>query len=267
MIPEDALAARIGGDEFAVILRSGSPEELDELCGLVRGAVRGSMAEMPLEGIAVDASIGYAIAPRDGETLEKLTAAADVAMYAEKATRVTVKSAPSIAESDAAERRAAAARAKIAWQDRESEDGGGRFAGWPGVEFFSSRSEIALFTFLGFMVASIALAISFAVPGADNNYLTEAYAALVIGPTFAIGVLFWNPPNRWIPHLTIDVFAIGSLLVIAALSGGQIKPCCADDLPAGDPPGVVLGASRSGLATGDTADSDPCADHVSGLQR
>lgn len=224
VIPEHALAARIGGDEFAVILRSGSPDELDELAGLMRGAVRGSRSEMPLEGIDVDASIGYAIAPRDGDTLEELTAAADAAMYEEKSTRTPSKPDAVIAESDAAERRAAAARAKIAWQDRESDVGEGRFEGWPGVGFFRSRSEIALFTFLGFMVSSLALAISFAVPGADNDYLTEAYAALAIGPAFAVGVLIWNPPNRWLQHLAIDVFAIASLLIIAALSGGQSSP-------------------------------------------
>ena len=86
MLPKGALAARVGGDDFAVILRCGSLEELDELAGLLRGAVRGSRSTMPLEGIDVDASVGYAIAPRDGETLEELITAADDAMYREKAT-------------------------------------------------------------------------------------------------------------------------------------------------------------------------------------
>lgn len=224
VIPDDAMAARVGGDEFAVILRCGSPDELDELAGLLRGAVRGSRSEMPLEGIDVDASIGYAIAPRDGETLEKLTAAADAAMYAEKSSRVRPVSDPVLIESGVDERRAAAARAKIAWQDRESVVGSGRFDGWPLVDFFRTRTELALFTFLGFIVSSAALAISFAVPGADNDFLTAAYLALMIGPTFAVAVLFWNPSNRQIPHLFIDVFTVTSLIVIAALSGGQSSP-------------------------------------------
>lgn len=223
VIPKGALAARIGGDEFAVILRSGSPDELDELSGLLRGAVRGSMPEMPLEGIDVDASIGYAIAPRDGETLAKLTAAADAAMFKEKSTRAR-PAPPSVSESDVNDRRAAAAKAKIAWQDREVAVADQRFAFWPAAKFLRSRTDIAMFTFLGFMVGSFALAISFAVPGADDDYLIESYSALAIGPAFAIAVLLWNPQNRWRPHLAIDIVTIACLLTIAALSGGQTSP-------------------------------------------
>lgn len=223
VMPENAMAARIGGDEFAVLVRSGSPDELDEMAGLLRGAVRGSKSEMPLEGIDIDASIGYAIAPRDGETLAQLTAAADDAMYKEKSTHSRPEGIPT-PESDADERRAAAAKAKIAWQDRESSTSHLRFADSPGAGYFRSRSDIALFTFFGFMVSSLALAVSFAVPGADNDYLVAAYAALVVGPAFAIAVLLWNPRNHRVPHLIIDVFAIACLLIIAALSGGQASP-------------------------------------------
>ena len=74
------------------------------------------------------------------------------------------------------------------------------------------------------MLGTATLAVAFAVPGADNDYLTEAYLALLIGPAFAFSVLFWNPPNRTRGHLVIDTFTIACLIVIAALSGGQTSP-------------------------------------------
>lgn len=224
VLPNGALAARVGGDEFAVILRCGSPEELDELAGLLRGAVRGSRSTMPLEGIDVDASVGYALAPRDGETLEQLMTAADAAMYREKSTHETSKQAAVESSADKAALKLASEQARIAWQDSETDSEPRGRSNLPAAKFIESRTDIALYAFIGYMVCTAALAVAFAVPGADNDYLTEAYFALLIGPAFAFAVLFWNPPNRMREHLVIDTFTISCLIVISALSGGQASP-------------------------------------------
>ena len=83
-VPEIDLLARLGGDEFAAILRP-----VDDI-GLVE-EVAARLAAAFSEAFAVEgyplelgASIGVALAPIDGETVETLLERADIAMYAAK---------------------------------------------------------------------------------------------------------------------------------------------------------------------------------------
>ncbi|MGB0872012.1 MAG: GGDEF domain-containing protein [Solirubrobacterales bacterium] len=220
----DAVAARVGGDEFAVILPVGAPDQLDEMASLVRGAVRGTESVLPLDGITIDASIGYATAPRDGESLEALMATAESAMYADKATHQSRAAKQDEGVLDERTQTEAVAMARIAWQRQEVGAQTGSRLEIPGQGFFRSRTEFAFYTFLGFIVGSLALAFSFLITGADNEYQAESYTALLIGPLFAIAVLVWNPRNRALQHSVIDGFAVGALIIIAALSGGQASP-------------------------------------------
>jgi diguanylate cyclase (GGDEF)-like protein len=81
----DGLVARLGGDEFAVLpgFRSKDPGELEEFTQRLLGAVHLPFVvdELSLE---VNASIGIARYPRDGEDAHTLLRCADVAMYAAK---------------------------------------------------------------------------------------------------------------------------------------------------------------------------------------
>lgn len=224
VMPPGAVAARVGGDEFAILIQSGSPEKLDEFAGLVRGAIRGGQAELPLANIKLDASIGYAIAPRDGDTLGALMAAADEAMYREKASRESHELAQVLTETEERSQPQAVDQARIAWQDREiGSDESTRF-NFPGGGFLRSRTDFALTTFLTFIVGCIALSIAFAIPDPGDQYVAAAYLVVVAGAVFAFVVLLANPQNRMGIHIFVDAFAIGGLIVIAALSGGQTSP-------------------------------------------
>ncbi|MFM9851344.1 MAG: diguanylate cyclase domain-containing protein [Sphingomonadaceae bacterium] len=81
---KDDVAARLGGDEFVVLMRGTddpvviSTKATGIIVTLCQPAVVGS------ERIAVSASLGFAIHPRDGTTSTALLAAADVALYAAK---------------------------------------------------------------------------------------------------------------------------------------------------------------------------------------
>ena len=82
--PEDVVA-RIGGDEFAVIV-------VDEAAASRAGQVANAVVASLSEPYAIDrfvahsgASIGIVVSPEDGETVEALRQAADLALYRAKA--------------------------------------------------------------------------------------------------------------------------------------------------------------------------------------
>jgi diguanylate cyclase (GGDEF)-like protein/PAS domain S-box-containing protein len=75
-------AARYGGDEFAVVL----PETGAEAANQVAQRICESIANDGM-GPKLSVSIGVAVYPRDGEGIEALLLAADVAMYAMKARK------------------------------------------------------------------------------------------------------------------------------------------------------------------------------------
>jgi diguanylate cyclase (GGDEF)-like protein/PAS domain S-box-containing protein len=74
--------ARFGGDEFALVL----PETGAEPAGLVAERIRNALASDSGEP-RLSVSVGTAIYPRDGQAIEALLSAADLALYAAKATR------------------------------------------------------------------------------------------------------------------------------------------------------------------------------------
>jgi len=88
VIRDGDLAARFGGDEFAVVLAPDTPP------GAVASLIRRMQAELErpvaFEGckLAVGVSIGAGIYPADGATVAELVAAADARMYGMKRGRL-----------------------------------------------------------------------------------------------------------------------------------------------------------------------------------
>jgi diguanylate cyclase (GGDEF)-like protein/PAS domain S-box-containing protein len=84
-LPDHDLCARLGGDEFA-LLHACSTETPFEVLGRIQSALE---SPIELEGLAVsiEASLGVARFPEDGETLDQLMRRADDAMYRRKASR------------------------------------------------------------------------------------------------------------------------------------------------------------------------------------
>ncbi|WP_426438018.1 bifunctional diguanylate cyclase/phosphodiesterase [Bradyrhizobium genosp. P] len=79
------LIARLGGDEFAVIRTAiGGVADVEDFVASVHQAIR-QPCDCLGHHLSTDASIGVALAPRDGTDLEQLIRNADIAMYGAKA--------------------------------------------------------------------------------------------------------------------------------------------------------------------------------------
>jgi diguanylate cyclase (GGDEF)-like protein len=78
------LAARFGGDEFALVAREIDAAGLAALAERLLAAVRGADPRIP--GLRLQASAGWALFPRDARDAAELLAAADRALLAAKAS-------------------------------------------------------------------------------------------------------------------------------------------------------------------------------------
>jgi diguanylate cyclase (GGDEF)-like protein len=119
LVDEDTLLARPQGDQFAIVQEYEAEEDVVALAARVRGSV-----EQPLEvagiHVALEASVGIALHPRDASDAEGLFRRADVALQAAKARRIGILSyRPEIDPHDpeelslVAELRGAAARGEL----------------------------------------------------------------------------------------------------------------------------------------------------------
>jgi diguanylate cyclase (GGDEF)-like protein len=75
--------ARFGGDEFAVVL----PETDTAAAGLVARRICESVADDG-KGPKLSVSVGIAVYPQDGDTIERLLSRADAALYSMKRQRI-----------------------------------------------------------------------------------------------------------------------------------------------------------------------------------
>ena len=90
MRPTDVLA-RLGGDEFAVFLHDAPSRETVRRRAQEMHAALNLPVDLTSLAVVVDASIGIAVAPDDGTTMDDLLKHADVAMYAAKNTAERVR--------------------------------------------------------------------------------------------------------------------------------------------------------------------------------
>ena len=114
-----ATIARLGGDEFAVMLPDASARRVDTIA---RAIVASLGAPFNLDGhsASIGASVGYALGPADGSSVDKLLKSADLALYEVKSNGrgATCRFVPSIAEK-ADERRALEADLALALERGE----------------------------------------------------------------------------------------------------------------------------------------------------
>lgn len=82
------VAARIGGDEFLLLLtRMRSQEDLDKVAERVRNAIENTTVDFEGTTLSVGASVGSATYPHEGKDLDQLLKTADTKMYTNKRNR------------------------------------------------------------------------------------------------------------------------------------------------------------------------------------
>ena len=89
VLRQDDLLARMGGDEFAVLLASADRSSATAAARRVNG-VFDTPFTLGDQAIHVQASLGVALYPEHGQTLDELARAADVAMYQAKQARTGI---------------------------------------------------------------------------------------------------------------------------------------------------------------------------------
>jgi diguanylate cyclase (GGDEF)-like protein len=85
VISDEMTAGRLGGDEFAIVVpHAAGRDELEQLCLALVSALQGPFLYRE-QRLFVGASVGVAIGPRDGDTVEEMIRNADLALYRAKA--------------------------------------------------------------------------------------------------------------------------------------------------------------------------------------
>ena len=82
VLPKDAITARIGGDEFVMLIRDCTEEKVQELVSTMRGDEKGNLSDVTAE-FYCRLAIGGAFR-KTAETLEETIKRADDEMYKNK---------------------------------------------------------------------------------------------------------------------------------------------------------------------------------------
>lgn len=86
-VPPEAVTARVGGDEFAILLQEASPDDAKAVCRLIRDKVAAYNAKNP--GLPLSVSLGFAVCSGGVADVGALYKEADDAMYREKLHRTS----------------------------------------------------------------------------------------------------------------------------------------------------------------------------------
>lgn len=216
---KDAVVARVGGDEFAVLIRAESHERVEEAGAIYRAAVRAASSIMEMPGVEIDAAVGCAVFPDDGRDLSELLDRADRAMYAAKGEKR--HNVPNL-EDVAAEQ-----LERPAWLDLErmpvaevrgshanlESITGGNSARFGSISLYARTSAIA------WAFGSVVLGISLLMPSAAPSQIPW-WVVLFGGLALSAGILVVNARPRSALHGLFDCMALGGLAALIYLTGG-----------------------------------------------
>jgi diguanylate cyclase (GGDEF)-like protein len=226
--------ARIGGDEFAVLVSDKTEQELAGLAAGCAQAVEHAAERSGLPGMALSASVGYARWPRDGETLSTLIDAADGAMFRAKASRHPAEGAVAGAASatrprDATAQRAPGSDAVAGPRPRLVADGADEGTDAAGAEkrpgqSWRDRPQWAIAAAGAWLGASAITLVVVALPGADRAHMSLAIALSAWAAIAGVLVLVWGARAVELGYRATNALAIPAIALGVYITGGATSP-------------------------------------------
>lgn len=201
---EGHLVARVGGDEFAVLIEDARAEELEDHAAHYSTVIAQLRGSELLEDGWVRATVGSAISPRDGVSLDEITQAADASMYARKSPERKSAAHPQGATGGSA----GAASIEQQLLDR------------PAGRWWARHALYTRLATLGWIAAATIGLVGFAMPDAERGDVTVSLVAIGSGYLFALLAWVTPPPTarwQWIRNDAIALVWIG---ICAYLTGG-----------------------------------------------
>lgn len=220
-----AVVARVGGDEFAVLLQEDSRARLAERAEIFRGAVRAAGSTMEMPGVEIDAAVGIAFFPEDGRDLAELMGVADRRLYEKKGTKRHL--VPNL------DRTQLAAEGPPPWLTSEIEESMVEpnraeslfdLAAGGNIAALASRTLFSRAAALGWLVGCGILTISLLMPGAYPDPSLTWWMVLIVGVVPLPVILGLNASPGGIDHFLTDVSAYIAITVALAGTGGINSP-------------------------------------------
>ena len=231
--PSDCVA-RIGGDEFAVLVSGRSRPEIEALAQRCVQAIGRARARAGLDGPDVSGSVGCALWPEDGRTLTDLLAVADGRMFDSKAGRrepgevhpADTEDAPPFAAARAVrldQPAVSGPRPRLvaagATRARAPGAGGGPAAGW-----WRSRPSKALAAGTAWLSASATTLVVVLLPGADRSHLLLVALLIACAAAMGLFILSVGPALGDTGYLVSDALAVMGIAGGVYLTGGPTSP-------------------------------------------
>jgi diguanylate cyclase (GGDEF)-like protein len=226
--------ARIGGDEFAVLVYDKTSAEMSSLAERCALAVQVAAQRSGLPELTLTGSVGQATWPHDGATLVSLLAAADAAMFRAKASKQRASRPVAVSLTagrswDAAQQGGAdgpaigAPRLRLVdgspGEDRQARDGAGRTArGW---RERPARAIAAAGAWWGGSVLTLAANL---LPGADTAHSQLALVLSLWAAVAGVLVFVWGTDVEQIAYRATNALAVPAIALGVYITGGTTSP-------------------------------------------
>jgi diguanylate cyclase (GGDEF)-like protein len=226
--------ARIGGDEFAVLVCARTRIEVQRLAASCAQAVGDAATRAGLQGPAPSGSVGYATCPQDGATLSELLAVADEAMFRAKASRDLAeqhRARPAnalplqAAGAPGATRGPAVAGPRLRLVDgglAAADEGPDVGARPPGA--WRRRPQRAIASAIGWAGSSVMTLIVILLPGADTSHTSLAVALSVWAAVTSLLVFAWGARVDEIAYRATNTLAAPGIALGVYITGGTTSP-------------------------------------------
>lgn len=211
--------SRISGDVFAVLVEGAMAADMEPLAARFRAAVHAARNRLGATGMQLDAAVGTALAPEDGETLEDLMTVADRALYdAKRRGRRDAEELPANSLPNEFQRPPGPSTRRILDVPTFAD---------PDEPFMFGRPLHAFTAAAGWLLAIVLMLLSMAMPDAYRSNIDIALPVTLAALIPAALVFFFPPRISSLRHFINDMLTLVMIAVISYLTGGVESPALA----------------------------------------